>query len=155
MPVDLKQKEEALKLLLRKVDAELAEFEKLTGRVEVKRTNLEKSAHAVGMQPVPVDIGPNSGNGGNLEDELKRHVLELNKLKNFINVKLNRVIREEELLEKLKAEYGKSVGIMQLPGGEFELTFSDAATKEAFKKLQNGRKTFANVKEAVKGIVEQ
>ncbi len=155
MPADLKQQEETLKLLIKKIDSEIVRFEKIKTEVGVKRAKLEESVNTAGLQPVPIEIAPHSGTGENLEQEIKQHILDLNKLKNFINGKLNVVIKEEELLNELQKKYGKEVGIKKIPGGEFELTFSDAETKKAFAALQKSKKMLSTVKRSVQSLTEE
>ncbi|MDP6671284.1 MAG: hypothetical protein QGI60_05745 [archaeon] len=154
MDVDLKRQEEELKLLLSKADSEIARFEKIYKGVEVRKEELNKAVKGAGLQSVPFEIGPHSDGSKNLDVELKNHILELNKIKNFINAKLNVVIREEELLVELQKRYGKNVGVKRLPGGEFDLTFSDAETKAAFSELQKGRKVLSAVRKTVQSLSE-
>ena len=155
MPVDLKQQEEELRLLIRKIDSELANFKRLKDKVGVKRAKLEKSVSKAGLQPVPVEITPHSGEDANLEQGINKHLLDLNKLKNFINGRLKVVIREEELLAKLQSEYGEEVGIKKLSGGEFELTFADGETQAAFEDLQKSKKLISIVKKSVQTLSEE
>ena len=154
MDIDLKRQEEGLKLLLRKTDSELARFEKIHQGVEARKEELNKAVVKAGLQSVPFDIGPHSENSKTLDLEIKTHILELNKIKNFINAKLNVVIREEELLLELQKRYGKSVGVRKLSGGEFDLTFSDKETKAAFSELQKGKKTLSAVRKTLQGLSE-
>ena len=155
MPGDLKQQEEELKLLIKKIDSEIADFEKLKTAIDVKKATLGEAVNKAGLQPVPIDVVPHSDSSRDLEEEIKQHILDLNKLKNFINGKLKVVIREEELLNELQEKYGKEVGIKKLPGGEFELTFSDKETEQAFAKLQKSKELLSTVKKSVQSLVEE
>ncbi len=154
MDLDLKRQEEELKLLLRKADSEIARFEKIYQGIEARKEELNKAVEGAGLQSVPFEIGPHSDGSRNLDLEIKNHILELNKIKNFINAKLNVVIREEELLLELQRKYGESVGVRRLPGGEFDLTFSDKETKAAFSELQKGRKILSEVRKTLQGLSE-
>ena len=154
MDVDLKRQEEELKLLLRKADSEIARFEKIYQGVDIRKEELNKAVKEAGLQSVPFEIGPHSDGSKNLDIEIKNHILELNKIKNFINAKLNVVIREEELLVELQKRYGKSVGVRRLPGGEFDLTFSDKETKAAFSELHKGRKVLSEVRKTLQTLTD-
>ncbi len=155
MAAALKQQEEELRLLIRKIDTEIVAFEKLKTEVSVKKAKIEKSVNVAGLQPVPINIAPHSGSADNLVRELEQHVLALNKVKNFINGKLKVVIKEEELLAELQKEYGKEVNIKKHPNGEFELVFSDDGTKAAFKALEKSKGMLETVKKSVQSLTEE
>lgn len=151
----MKQQEEELKLLMRKIDSEIASFERLNVEVGAKREKVEKAVSAAGLQPVPIEIMPHSNESHNLGQEIKQHILELNKIKNFINSRLNVVIKEEELLVKLQQKYGKDIGIKKTGAGEFELTLSDKDTAAAFTELQKSKKMLSNVRQTVQSLTEE
>jgi hypothetical protein len=155
MPVGLKQQEEELKLLIKKVDSEIAKFERLRAEIGAKKEMLEKSVIDAGLQPIPVNISPHPTESTDLEYDIRQHLLNLNKIKNFINGKLNVVIKEEELLAELEKAYGKKVGIRRLSGGEFELIFSDSKTQGAFNELQKSKKILSAVKQSIQKLTNE
>ena len=55
---------------------------------------------------------------------------------------------------ELQKRYGKSVGVRRLPGGEFDLTFSDKETKAAFSELHKGRKVLSEVRKTLQTLTD-
>ena len=151
---DLGQQEEELKLLIRKIDSEIDHFETMKDEIRAKRASLERDVKEAGLQPVPIQIVNKEGSEENLEYEIERHILELNKTKNFISSKLNLVLKEEEFVAGLQKKYGKEVGIKKISKGDFELVFADKATAIASNELAKSKKMLSTVKQSIQSLTE-
>ncbi|MFH1586272.1 MAG: hypothetical protein ABID38_00270 [Candidatus Diapherotrites archaeon] len=150
--MDLKEQEERLKFLISRIDSEIEKFKKILAEVEGKRDELDNAITKKGLQSVPINIAPHSMDKRGLYEELQQHILDLNKLKNLINSRLDVVIKEEELILGLKEKYGKSVNLEKNEGGEFEVSFKDAGTENAYSQIKNSRRLIEQLKESIKEL---
>jgi len=148
MVKDFKETEDRLRFLITKIDSEILRFSGIKHELEERQDSFNKALKSEGMQPVPVIFQPSSG-AKDLLDEVTDHILELSKLKNLVAQRLNLVIKEEELLEKLRKKHGESVSLKHLPSGEFEIVVDDDGTKQVFSQLQASRKNIASLKTVV------
>ncbi len=155
MAVNLVQEEEKLRVLIRKIDSEISRFEKLKNEIGSKRAKLENDVKKVGLQPVLIKILSSAKSDENIETEINKHILDLNKSKNFINTKLNVVIKEEELIEGLRKKYGKDIDVKTIAKGDFELILSDKGTALASKELAKSRKMLLTVNKSLQAIAEE
>lgn len=154
MPKDFREEEERLRFLVVKIDAEITRFSELKEKLELRQEDLSNALRSEGLQPVPIIFQPSSGTK-DLLDELTDHVLELNKMKNFVAQKLNMVIKEEELLEKLRKKHGSAVDLKHLPSGEFELVINDTDTQQVFTQVQASRKNMNSLKKTIQELTEE
>ena len=146
---DLKEQEEKYRLLIRKIDIELTKFEKLKEKLKLKRKDITAEIKKTGFDTVPIRITPHSKSKDDLLSEIENHILSLTKTKNFISMKLESIMKEEELLEELKKKFKDSVTIIKLEHGEFEINFTDAETKDAYTELSQSSKLIENIKKSI------
>lgn len=151
----LKEREERLRFLLTKVDSEIDKFESLLGSAENLQSELDAEIRGTGLQSLPINFTPHTEGQRDLQDELKQHILSLNKLKNLINKKLKKVIREEELLEGLQKKYGDKVSLKGAGKGELELIYKDEETEKMFSRLKNSKKMISQLKESVNSLADK
>jgi len=153
--VELKEREERLRFLLSKIDSEIEKFKKISGLVDGKRQALSTEITKKGLSEVPLEIRPHSGEEQGLTEEITKHLLELNKMKNYLSSKLELVIKEEELLEELKKKHGDNVELLKTPAGEFEIVYTDSETDDAYNKLKASRKLVSDLKVSMKDIIKE
>lgn len=146
---DLKEQEEKYRLLIKKLDTELTKFEKLKEKIKLKRKDITVEVKKAGFDTVPVRITPHSQSKDDLISEIENHILSLTKTKNFISMKLESIMQEEELLEELKKKFKDNVKIIKLEHSEFEINFTDAETKEAYDELLQSTKLIENIKKTI------
>ncbi len=146
---ELKEQEERLRFLLTRVDSEMAKFERLQKQVDAKQASLSSAISREGLEGVTVNVTPHGEGSANLAEELRNHLLDLNKTKNLIAGKLNLVVKEEELIASLKGKYGENVALVKLPSGEFEIDFKDPDTEQAFNQVQSGKKLLQQLRESL------
>ena len=151
MGKDFKEEEERLRFLISKVDSEILRFSEIKQKMEERQEDFNRSLRIEGMQPVPVIFQPSSSSK-DLLDELTEHILELNKLKNLVAQKLNLVIKEEELFQKIRQKHGSDVELRKLPAGDFEIVVNDAQTQQAFSQMQASRKNLAGLKKTIQEL---
>jgi len=154
MVKDFREEEERLRFLIAKIDAEISRFSELKEKLESRQEELSDALRSEGLQPVPIIFQPSAGTK-DLLDELTDHVLELNKMKNFVAQKLNMAIKEEELLEKLQKKHGSAVNLKHLPSGEFELVINDTDTQQVFAQIQASRKNMNSLKKTIQDLTEE
>jgi len=150
--MDLKEQEERLKFLISRIDSEIEKFKKIQSGVGERKDELDGAITKKGLQSVPINIAPHSMDKSNLFDEIQQHILDLNKLKNLINGRLEVVIKEEELIQGLKEKYGKSVSLVKGESGEFEVAFKNEETEEAFNQIKTSRRLIEQLKESLKEL---
>ena len=152
---ELKEQEERLRFLISRIDSEILKFQKLLKSIEQKQSKLNEAIRERGLQEVPINIVPHSEEKENLREEIKQHIMDLNKLKNYINGKLEVVIKEEELIEDLKKEYGQSVSLHKLDSGEFEINYEDKETEKAHNHVKTSKKLVNQLKKSIQDIIKE
>jgi len=146
---ELKDEEERLRVLLKKIDAEILRFNELLEKAKAKREEVEDTITGAGLHKIPVNVKPSSEALPDLVSELNQHLLNLNKIKNFISGKLEAVVKEEELIEQLKSNFGEKIKIKKQGSADFEVDFSDEETKRMYEKLLKSKKEMESVKALV------
>jgi prefoldin subunit 5 len=136
---ELKEREEVLQTLLKKIDSDIDFFTKRMEKLQKKHDKLTDVVEDAGLEPVPISFSV-MGKNTDVVKELEDHVLELNKLKNLVSMKLKRILQEEELLDHLQNEYGKNVSFKRNTKGGLELQLKDMDAELAYDELQQNRK---------------
>jgi len=147
MAEELKAQEDRLRFLVSRIDSEIKKFQDMLSLLEGKQSNIQNMIKKQGLEPVPIRINPHSMSTQNLIAEMQGHLMELNKLKNYLSQRLNEVIKEEALKEKLLREFGEKIQIKKLPSGEFEIDYSDPETLNLFAQIQASKKTINQLRE--------
>ena len=153
--VGLKESEERLRFLLSKIDSEIEKFKGISDLVYNKRQAISTEITKKGLNEVPLEIRPHSTEEPGLTEELTKHLLELNKMKNYLSSKLELVIKEEELLKELKKKHGDNVELVKNPAGEFEIIYKDSETDDAYNKLKASRKLISDLKASMKNLLKE
>lgn len=136
---ELKQREEILQALLKKIDGDIELFANRIETLKQKHEELSNVVTDARLSPVPIHFQ----SGAQSEDvlgQLEAHVLELNKLKNLLAMKLNHILQEEDLLDQLQEKYGKNVTFRRNAKGLIELQVRDPAADESLALLQQSKK---------------
>lgn len=144
-----KEDEEKFRLLIRKIDLEILKFQKLKSTLLDKQQNVSTAVRGTGFEAIPVRMVPHSDSASDLLSEIDNHMMSLNKLKNFINMKLDSLMEEEELLDELKKKFGNNVEIKKLDRGEFEINFTDSDTKKAYEEIKKSAKLVEEIKNTI------
>lgn len=146
---DLNEQENELKVLIKRIDSEIVRFRKILEQLESKRDSVKSVIHRSGLEPVPVNIS--AGYRDDLIGDIERHVLDLNKTKNFINARLEKVIHEEELLDELKTRFGDGISVKKAGDG-FEVQFSDKGAKDAASDFEKSKETLQEIRTQVQKL---
>lgn len=144
---ELKEREEVLQALLKKIDADIDVFTKRLEKLHEKHDELSGVVLDAGLEPVPISF--QAGKNTDVISELESHVLELNKLKNLLSMKLRRILQEEDLLEHLQNEYGKNVTFKRNAKGGVELNVQDKDAEDAYVQLQQSKKKLDELREQI------
>jgi division protein CdvB (Snf7/Vps24/ESCRT-III family) len=144
---ELKEREEVLQALLKKIDADIDVFTKRLEALHAKHEELNGVVLDAGLEPVPISF--QAGKNADVIGELESHVLELNKLKNLLSMKLRRILQEEDLLEHLQTEYGRNVTFKRNARGGVELQVQDADAEDAYVQLQISKKKLDELREQI------
>ncbi len=147
--VDLKEQETELRLFLQSVEEQIEKFNRLKEMFAEKRDSIREAMQQHNFSLVPVKISTEQ-----CEDvlaEIEQHLLELNKLKNYLGVKLKQIIEEEQLLESLKKKFGDTLEIDEAEHG-FEIKYFDSEAKQAFEELQKSKEKISHIKSTLRKI---
>jgi len=150
--VDLKEQETELRLFLQSVEEQIEKFNRLKEMFAEKRDSIREAMQQHNFSLVPVKISTEQ-----CEDvlaEIEQHLLELNKLKNYLGVKLKQIIEEEQLLESLKKKFGDTLEIDEAEHG-FEIKYFDSEAKNAFEELQKSKEKISHIKSTLRKIEER
>lgn len=152
---DLKDQEKQLRQFMRTVEEQVARFEYLKNVLQVKMDSIREEITRHSFSPTPISLRPSETYEGDVYTEVQKHLLELNKMKNYLSIKLKEVIQEEELLESLKGKFGDSINFEKPKRGEFEIVFSDENIKEAFTELNQGKERIKLIKDSLNDLKEK
>ncbi len=152
---DLKKEEEELKLLIKKIDTEILKLQALLEEAESKHSNIQIAITRTGLQTIPINILSASNDSIDLVSGLRKQILDLNKSKNFLNSKLDVTIKEEELIEELKKQFGESVSLKKTMQGDFEINYHDKETDKAVLDLEKSKKTLEEIRKSYQNILEE
>lgn len=150
--VDLKEQETELRLFLQRIEEQIEKFTKLKESFAEKRDHIRETMQQHDFSLVPVKISTEQ-----CEDvlaEIEQHLIELNKLRNYLGIKLKQIIEEERLLDSLKKKFGDTLEIEEAEHG-FEIKYFDSDAKEAFEELQKSKEKIAHIKSTLKNIEER
>ncbi|MFH0970821.1 MAG: hypothetical protein V1776_05175 [Candidatus Diapherotrites archaeon] len=138
----LKGREEVLQSLLKKIDSDIALFDRRAEKLRKKHDELTDAVMDAGLEPVPISFAASGENAKKTDvlQELENHIMELNKLKNLISMKLKRVLQEEELLDHLRTTYGKGVAFNRNTKGGIELQVKDLDADVALSEVMDSKK---------------
>jgi len=147
----LKEQEDELRLFLQSVEGRIAKLEQMKEKFAEKRDSIreEMQAHDFAMVPVKISVAECD----DILEEIEKHLIELNKLKNYLSVKLKKVIEEEKMLEALKQKFGNSVEIEQADQG-FEVVYRDEEAKQALEELKKSREKTMEIKNVLRKLEE-
>jgi len=148
----LEEQEEELRMFIKRADSEIRKFTELKENIHGKKSDVEDSLHKLNLEPVPIRIEPSPNSQRNLEREIDEHLLELSKMKNYINTKLKSVLKEEQLLDSLKKRFGESVDIKHAKQGDFEVTYYDNDSEFAGGELDKSKHSLKEMKKTVDKI---
>jgi len=146
---DLKEQEKQLRLYLGTVDGQIKQFESLKKILQEREDEIREEITKHSFSPTPISLKPHEEYDGDIYAEVQHHLLELNKLKNYISIKLKEIIHQEELLGSLRAKFGESIDFEKPKRGDFEIVYSDSQVKEASEKLSNGREKVKLIKDSL------
>lgn len=151
---ELKEREEVLQALLKKIDADIDLFTRRMEKLQKKHDDLSNVVDDSGLEPVPISFIPMQGKMDVL-NELEVHILELNKLKNLVGMKLKRLLQEEELLEHLQSEYGSNVQFKRSTKGGIELQVVDKDADSAYGELLESKKRLESLRGQIHEIGDE
>lgn len=151
---ELKEREEVLQSLLKKIDADIDLFTRRMEKLQKKHDDLSDVVDDSGLEPVPISFIPAQGKVDVL-NELEVHILELNKLKNLVGMKLKRLLQEEELLDHLQSEYGKNVQFKRSTKGGVELQVMDRDADSAYSELLDSKKRLESLRSQIHEIGDE
>ncbi|MEK6970463.1 MAG: hypothetical protein AABW68_02080, partial [archaeon] len=129
-------------------------FTRRIEKLQSRRDELSGVVDDAGLEPVPISFVPSQGKADVL-NELEVHVLELNKLKNLIGMKLKRLLQEEDLLEHLRSEYGKNVSFKRNTKGGIELQVLDREADSAYGELVESKKRLESLRSQIHEIGDE
>ncbi|MEM0360784.1 MAG: hypothetical protein QXK06_05630 [Candidatus Diapherotrites archaeon] len=146
---DLAERERQLREHLSLIDKQIARFEYLKSVLQAKMDAIREEITKHSFSPTPISLKPDPSFEGDVYTEIQKHLLELNKMKNYLSIKLKEVIQEEELLASLQGKFGKNITFEKPQHGEFEIVFSDEKIKEALDELNKGKSAIKMVRESL------
>lgn len=144
---ELKQREESLQALLKRLDTDIDLFSQRLEKLRKKHDELTSVVLDAGLEPVPISFA--SGKNADVLSELENHILELNKMKNLIQMKLKHILQEEDLLDHLQSEFGKNVSFKRNAKGGIELQVKDLDAETAYDELEQGKRTLEKLRNQI------
>lgn len=152
---DLKEREKQLRLYLKNVESQIKQFESTKKMLQELEDEIRGEITKHSISPTPINLKPSDSYDGDVYGDIQHHLLELNKLRNYISMKLKEVVQEEELLESLQSRFGEKIDFEKPKRGEFEIVYSDQRVKDAFDKLKAGQEKVKLIKDSLSEMRSQ
>jgi hypothetical protein len=146
MIMDLDAKEERLRFLQSKIDNELSKFKDIKDRLDNKRKELSSAVDKIGASGSSISFFSESQE--NVLEYVNSHTLELENLRNYISSELKKVIKQKDLLEAMRKQYGDKVVVEQTQLGDFRIKYTDEDVDNAAQQTNLSKKLVQQLKES-------
>ncbi len=143
----LKSQEEELRLFLQSVEEQIEKLQQLKEKLLEKRDEIKEELQKHELAVVPVRLA--SSEAEDLLASVEDHLMELNKLRAYLNSKLKKVIEEEKALELLKGKFPGSIEVKQ-HDHSFEIVYKSNDTENAFEFLKKSKEKISGIKDALR-----
>lgn len=143
----LKDREEVLHALLKKIDQDIDAFTRFAEKLHSKHEKLLDTVMDAGLEPIPVKFS--TGKTDDALQEVEQHILELNKLKNLVSMKLKRILQEEDLHQQLQKSFGKDVEFKRTAKGTIEIEVKDPEADAAMSLMSMSRKRLDDLRNQI------
>jgi len=142
---NLKEKEERFRFLLSKIEAEVSKFKEINEELNKKKTEIMKFITKSGAENVTITLS--SDNQENISELVSAHLLELENLRNYIAGELQKIVKEEELLEMLSQKYNDKISIEETEKGSFKIKYNDEDIDNAILSTNLSKKLVQSLKD--------
>ncbi len=146
---DLEEKEQRLKFLQSKVDGEIFKFKTKLSFLDGKMQEIKLATKTVGHEPIPITFTSANNNHENVYDLIKAHLLELDNLKNYLSIELEKIASQKKILKNLDQKYGESVSVVQNSQGGFTVNYSDDDIEKIKEDALMSKKLVTSLKDSV------
>lgn len=144
---DIEEKEERLKFLQSKVEGEISKFKSKQSFLEGKMQEIKLATKNISHEPIPISF--TSNNTENVYDLIKTHLLELENLKNYLSIELEKIIAQKKILNNLEQKYGETVSVVQNSTGGYTINYSDDDIEKIKEDTLMSKKLVTSLKDSV------
>ena len=149
MVEDINEKENRYKFLLSKIDEEVSKFKVKLSTLDQKMQDLRDSAKIATHDVIPISL--NTKTQDNVYELVKSHILELDNLKNFINLELEKIAKQKTLQKTLQDKFKDNVRVEQNQLGSFKIEYNDLDVDKITEDTLISKKLIGSLKESVFG----
>ena len=146
---DINEKENRYKFLLSKIDEEVGKFKIKLSTLDQKMQDLRDSAKVASHDVIPISL--NTASQDNVYELVKAHILELDNLKNFINLELDKIAKQKSLQKTLQDKFKDNVKVEQNQLGGFKIAYTDDDINKITEDTLISKKLIGSLKESVFG----
>lgn len=149
MPEDINEKENRYKFLLSKIEDETSKFKIKLTTLDQKLQDIRDTSKVATHDIIPIAL--NAKNQDNVYEMVKAHILELDNLKNFINLELDKIAKQKNLQKALQQKFSNNIVVEQSQSGTFKIDYSDSDVDKISDDTLISKKLIGSLKESVFG----
>jgi len=149
MTVDINEKENRYKFLISKIDDELSKFKIKLTALDQKLQDIRDTSKIATHDIIPISL--NAKSQDNVYELVKAHILELDNLKNFISLELDKIAKQKNLQKTLQQKFSNNVLVEQSQTGAFKIDYSDNEIDKISDDTLISKKLISSLKESVFG----
>lgn len=149
MVEDINEKENRYRFLLSKIDEEASKFKIKLSTLDQKMQDLRDSAKNASHDIIPISL--NASSQDNVYELVKAHILELENLKNYINIELDKISKQKALQKTLQDKFKDNVKVEQNQMGGFKISYTDDDVNKITEDTLISKKLIGSLKESVFG----
>jgi len=149
MVEDINEKENRYKFLLSKIDEEASKFKIKLSTLDQKMQDIRDSTKNASHDIIPISL--NASSQDNVYELVKAHILELENLKNYINIELDKISKQKALQKTLQDKFKDNVKVEQNQMGGFKISYTDDDVNKITEDTLISKKLIGSLKESVFG----
>jgi len=149
MPEDINEKENRYKFLLSKIDGEIEKFKIKQTTLDQKMQDIKDSTKIATHDAIPISL--NAKNQENVYELVKAHILELENLKNYLNIELEKIAKQKKLQQTLQQKFKDNIKVEQNQLGSFKISYTDQDVEDITEDTLVSKKQINSLKENVFG----
>lgn len=149
MNEDIIEKENRYKFLQSKIDEEISKFKIKLTTLDQKMQDLRDTSKMATKEIIPISL--NAVNQDNVYELVKAHILELENLRNFIILELEKIAKQKNLQNILEEKFKDNVKVEQNQMGTFKIDYTDQDITEISQDTLVSKKLISTMKENVFG----
>jgi len=147
--MDINEKEQRYKFLKTKIEEEISKFKVKLTKLDQKIQDIKESSKTVVHDTLPIAL--NAENQENIYELVKSHILELDNLKNYLDIELEKISKQKQLQKTLEEKFDDNIKVIENQLGGFKIEYTDNDVNEISQDTLVSKKLITSLKEDIFG----